>query len=124
MVEKNCVKNCLECGTPMVGRSDKKFCSDQCRSMNHNRFNSDTNRYVRSVNNVLRKNRRILGDLHAGGKVRVSADRLRERGFDFRYHTGTSRTKDGVIYYYCYEQGYLPVEKNFYLLVVKQDDKP
>ena len=124
MLEKNCVKNCLECGTPMVGRADKKFCSDQCRSMNHNRFNSDNNKYVRSINNVLRRNRRILGDLNTGGKVRVSAERLKERGFDFRYHTATYRTKDGVIYYYCYEQGYLPIEKNCFLLVVKQDYLP
>lgn len=124
MVEKNCVKNCLECGTPMVGRADKKFCSDQCRSMNHNRCNSDSSKYVRTINNVLRRNRRILGDLNAGGKVKVSGDRLKERGFDFRYHTGTCRTNDGVIYYYCYEQGYLPIEKNCFLLVVKQDYQP
>jgi hypothetical protein len=124
MLEKNCVKNCIECGTPIVGRSDKKFCSDQCRSMRHNRFNSDTINYVRTVNNVLRKNRRILGALNTGGKVRVPAEKLREQGFDFRYHTGTYRTKDGVIYYYCYEQGYLPIEKNCFLLVIKQDFQP
>ena len=114
-------KKCLECEAPLVGRTDKKFCSDQCRSTHYNRINGDMSNYVRNVNNVLRKNRRILDSLNPGGKIKVAAARLKERGFDFRYHTATYRTRDGVVYYYCYEQGYLPIEKNYFLLVLKPD---
>jgi hypothetical protein len=114
-------KKCLECGIPLKGRADKKFCSDQCRSASHNRLNGDVNNYVRNINNVLRKNRRILDSLNPGGKVKIASDRLKDRGFDFRYYTSTQATRDGGVFYYCYEQGYLPLKKNYLLLVMKQD---
>jgi hypothetical protein len=114
-------KKCMECGAAFSGRADKKFCSDQCRSTHNNRLHGDVNNYIRNINNVLRKNRRILDELNPGGKIKVAAARLKEMGFDFRYHTTTYKTRDGVVYYYCYEQGYLPIEKNYFLLVMKQD---
>lgn len=114
-------KRCAECGSALVGRIDKKFCTDQCRSTYYNRVNSEPSKYVRAINNVLRKNRRILDSLNPGGKVKVPASRLKEKGFDFRYHTATSRSRDGGVYYYCYDQGYVPIEKNYFLLVIRQD---
>ena len=115
------IKACLECGDPIKGRADKKFCSDQCRVAYNNRLNSDDTNYVRNVNYTLRKNRRILIELNTTGKTKVSREKLIRNGFDFGYYTNTYKTKDGAIYYYCYEQGYLPIEKEYYLLVVKQD---
>ena len=114
-------KRCLECGEKIIGRADKKYCSDQCRVSHNNRLNSNETNYMRNVNNILRKNRRILIELNTTGKTRVSRDRLAEKGFDFNYFTGTYTTKEGATYHYCYEQGYLAVDKNWYLLVVKKD---
>ena len=112
-------KLCIECGSKIIGRRDKKFCSDQCRTTHYNRLNSDHNTYVRNVNNILRKNRRILATLNPTGKIRIHQDKLRAEGFDFGYFTSIYTTKDGSVYHYCYEQGYLNVDKNWYLLVVK-----
>lgn len=53
-------KTCLACDKPLKGRLDKKFCDDYCRNNYNNRLNSDQSNYVRNVNNILRKNRRIL----------------------------------------------------------------
>jgi hypothetical protein len=114
-------KICSECGSTFKGRTDKKFCSDQCRTSHNNKLNSNENNYVRNVNNILRRNRRILIDLNPDGKNRVSCDKLKSRGFDFNYFTSTYKTKDGAQYYYCYEQGYLPIEKDFCLLVIKKN---
>lgn len=114
------VKPCMECGDPVRGRSDKKFCSDQCRVAHHNRLNCDETKYVRHVTHTLRRNRRILIHLNRQGKTRVSREKLAFNGFDFNYFTDTYTTKDGAMYYYCYEQGYLPISKESYLLVVKQ----
>jgi hypothetical protein len=116
-------KTCLECGEKITGRVDKKFCSDQCRISFNNRLNSNETNYVRNVSNTLRKNRRILTELNTTGKTRISGTRLKEKGFDFQYFTNLYKTKDGAVYYYCYEQGYLPIENDFYLLVVKHDFK-
>jgi hypothetical protein len=114
-------KTCQECGDKIIGRADKKFCSDQCRISFNNKLNSDETNNVRNVNNVLRKNRRILMELNITGKSKVHQDRLMEKGFDFNYFTSTYTTKEGAIYHYCYEQGYLNVDKNWYLLVVKKE---
>ncbi len=116
-------RTCEECGTPLQGRSDKKFCSDQCRSTHNNRRNKEPNRYVRQVNNALRKNRRILDELNPGGKVKVAVSRLREKGFDFRYHTGSSHVREAGLCYHCYEQGYARIGKNYCLLVLLNEDE-
>lgn len=36
-------KTCLECGEKIIGRADKKFCSDQCRISYNNRVRGDDN---------------------------------------------------------------------------------
>jgi len=114
-------KKCLECGEKIKGRVDKKFCSDQCRIAYNNKLNSDENNYVRNVNNTLRKNRRILQELNPNGKIRVSREKMNEKGFDFTYFTHQYITKEGAVYHFCYEQGYLALEKNWYLLVTRKD---
>lgn len=119
---KTAEKVCLECGEKLVGRADKKFCSDQCRISYNNKLNSDETNYVRNVNNALRKNRRVLLELNPTGKaVSVSRQKLSEKGFDFAYFTSLFTTKEGKVYKYCYEQGYLELDKGYCLLVVKKE---
>src|SRR4030067_415827 len=99
-------KECLDCGESLKGRADKKFCSDQCRNNYNNQLNSDSNNYIRNVNNILRKNRRILVELNPNDKIKVHKDKLSEKGFNFNYYTNTYTTQKGTVYYFCYEHGY------------------
>jgi len=112
--------NCLECKEEFKGRADKKFCSDQCRSSFNNRLNSDASNFMRNINNILRKNRRILAKLNPNGKSKVHRDKLLEKGFKFSYFTNEYKTKAGKVYHFCYDQGYLPIDNDFYALVVKK----
>ena len=112
---------CLECGETLRGRADKKFCSDQCRNTYNNQLNSDTTNLVRNINNILRRNRRILMELNPEEKTKVHRDKLQEKGFNFNYYTNQTTTRTGSTYYFCYEHGYLPLENNFYLLVVRKE---
>ena len=114
-------KSCEECGKAIFGRIDKRFCSDQCRNSFNNRLNSDITNYIRNVNNALRKNRRILAELNPEGKIRLSREKLIAKGFDFTCYTSTDTTKEGSQYFYCYDQGYLPIERGYYLLVFKKE---
>jgi hypothetical protein len=115
-------KLCLDCGTKIFGRVDKKFCSDLCRNNYNNKLNSDTNNYVRNVNNILRKNRRILASLTPKGTSKSPKTKLLEKGFDFNYFTNTYTTKAGAVYYFCYEFGYLELEGDFYALVKRDNN--
>lgn len=114
-------RKCLECGDSFYGRSDKKFCTDQCRNTYNNRQNKDVTNYVRKVNNTLRKNRRILAQLNPKGKAKVKREQLIEKGFNFNYFTSRYSTQAGNTYYYCYEHGFLELDDGWFTLVVKQD---
>ncbi|MDX1651121.1 MAG: hypothetical protein R3277_01430 [Brumimicrobium sp.] len=112
---------CLECETPLNGRKDQKFCGDYCRNTYNNRQNEDANNYMRRINNILRKNRRILDRLNPKGKKTVDAMTLAEEGFNFHYFTNIYTTQKGSEYKFCYDRGYLKLENDEYMLVHKQD---
>ncbi len=114
-------RKCIECGYEFFGRSDKKFCSDQCRNTYNNKLKRDVNNYVRSINNTLRKNRRILESLNPKGKAKVHKNKLMLNGFNLDYFTNVYKTKSGKTYYFCYEQGYLPIEGDYFALVIKSE---
>lgn len=114
-------KTCPECEEEFAGRADKRFCSDACRNAYNNRQNKDATNYMRNVNNVLRKNRRILLGLNPHGKSKTDRATLVQQGFRFSYFTNVYETRAGKIYKYCYEQGYLELDDGSIALVRKQD---
>lgn len=110
-------RKCLECGEKVLGRIDKKFCSDYCRNSYNNNLNRDSRNLRRNVNNRLRRNYRILAELNPKDKTKTSRSKLLEKGFDFEYITNLYTTRTGTIYYFVYDQGYLPLDGDFYALV-------
>ena len=112
-------KSCLECNEKIVGREDKKFCSDGCRNAYNNKINKDSTNYMRNINNKLRKNYRILLALNPEGKGKTSRAKLISKGFDFDYFTNILNTKTGNTYYFLYDQGYLQLENDYFMLVKK-----
>jgi len=111
---------CLQCGDKLIGRQDKKFCSDACRSTYNYTINSEQVNLVRRINNRLRKNRKILQQLNPNEKSKVHRDILLAKGFDFTYFTNVYTTKAGRTYHFCYDQGYLALDNGYYALVVRQ----
>jgi hypothetical protein len=111
---------CLDCGERLVGRIDKKFCNDQCRNNYNNRQNSDRSNYIRKVNAILLKNRRILAELNPTDKATVHKDKLLTKGFDFKHITSIYTTQKGHVYHFCYEYGYLPLEKDLFMIVIRE----
>lgn len=121
LAEKIMDRFCKECSEKLLGRRDQKFCCDQCRNTYNNRLNEDSNNYVRRINSILRKNRRILSTLNPEGKKTVDVLTLAEEGFNFHYHTNMYKTKKGIVYFFCYDHGYVVLENGQYMLVHKQD---
>ena len=110
-------KNCLDCGKPIMGRIDKKFCDDQCRSNHNNKNKNKNNSFIKTVNAILLRNKKILEKLNPEGKTKTTLEKLQKAGFNFSYHTHQLTTQKGSIYTFCYDYGYLPLENNWYLLV-------
>ena len=114
-------KSCLECEEKINGREDKKFCSDGCRNAYNNKINKDSNNYMRNINNKLRKNYRILTELNTDGKSKTTRTKLLGKGFDFDFFTNILKTKTGNTYYFLYDQGYMLLENDLYILVKKDN---
>ncbi|MCX7649486.1 MAG: hypothetical protein N2050_02890 [Flavobacteriales bacterium] len=119
-------RRCLECGEPLSGRADKKFCNDMCRSAHNNRqITGARTPAVRHIHRILLRNRQILehflGDLETR---RIPGRLLRERGFDFLYHTHIYETAKQARYFFVFEYGYLPLPNDWYFLVRRKVSAP
>lgn len=110
--------NCLECDEKISGRSDKKFCSDECRNLYNNKLNKDSTNLMRNINNRLRKNYRILaGFSYIEGKAKTTRTKLFAEGFDFDYFTNFKIYKNGSEYRFIYDIGYKFLADDWVLLV-------
>ena len=111
-------QTCAYCGKEMIGRIDKKFCDDTCRTSFHNLQKQEEATQIRPINSVLKKNRSILKSLNKTGKSKVNKEMLLKAGFNFEYLTRMYTTKKGATYYFCYEHGYLPLDNGWFMLVI------
>lgn len=118
------IKTCLQCRKTLRGRSDKKFCDDYCRNNYNNLLKSNTNNYMRNINNALSRNRRILEALLSPDHetTKTQKEKLIYEGFSFKYITHTYTTKKGSTYFYCYDFGYLPLDSNWCLIVKRKEE--
>ncbi|NDK54291.1 hypothetical protein GWO68_00030 [Pontibacter sp. BT213] len=110
---------CEHCGAKLIGRIDKRFCSDQCRATakNSRKAQNAGERLMKEVNTKLRHNRFVLQRHSPEGKTTMRREVLLLAGFDFRHFTHLYRTKQGNTYYFCYDYGYLLLEDDKVLIV-------
>ena len=124
MLIESIPRSCLACNKQVRGRTDKKFCDDYCRNAFNNQLKAGSNNMVRNINNALRKNRRILEELLPENEktIRTTLEKLLQEGFQFKYQTHTYTNQKGGTYHFCYEYGYLPLDRNRYLVVKKKEE--
>lgn len=112
------VKKCLDCGEVLKGRSDKKFCSDQCRNDYNNSINKEANSLVRNVHAVLKRNRKILCDLYESGKRKLHRDALLVSEYNMNFFTHSIESEENdIITRYCYEYGFKEMDSEYLELV-------
>ena len=112
-------KQCLSCKQRIIGRTDKKFCDDYCRSAFNNKKHRAEKNLIRRVNHLLLKNRRILKSCLGDGNEPVTTMRhhLSSRGFQFNYFTHTLIANDGRKFICCYDHAYLASAQEAILVV-------
>lgn len=115
-------KLCLNCEKPLKGRSDKKFCDDYCRNNYNNKQNSEKTNLIRTINNTLSKNRRVLENFLSAGEEmkKTTHPKLLEAGFSFKYFTHQYQNAKGQVYHFVYDYGYLPLEGDWVLIVKRK----
>ena len=112
---------CLNCGYELHGRSDQKYCSDSCRNAYNNQQNYNSTNFIRNINNILKRNKKILEQLCPYDKAKSTKGKMATDGFNFNYHTNTYLTKKGQEYIFCYDYGYLELENNQVVIVKRKD---
>src|SRR5690606_26101227 len=90
-------KICNNCSSPIRGRTDKKFCDENCRNNFNNRLNAERNNLIRNINNTLGRNRRILAEFTGddGKAVDVPVQKLLNRGYHLSFCTHKAKCKKG-----------------------------
>jgi hypothetical protein len=118
-MENTAQKNCTACNKIIRGRSDKKFCNDYCRNAFNNQIKSPTNNLIRNTNNRLSKNRRILECIieNENQFIKIKNEKLLQMGFCFDYTTQIHKNKQGKNYYFCYDYGYFPINKEWCIII-------
>ncbi len=100
---------CKQCGKPIHGRLDKRFCDAYCRNAFNNKVKRKDEQNINEVNRTLRRNRKILKTLSPVGKSTVRKEVLEAMGYNFGIFSTMYRTSKGTIYYLCYEYGFNPI---------------
>lgn len=98
---------CLDCGSKLRGRMDKKFCNDNCRSHHNNILNKEKHLELKKINTILKKNESILKKLNQNGVKKLTTAVLIAEGFDFNFFTHQLTGRNGELFNYCYNYGYL-----------------
>ncbi|CAN5269700.1 hypothetical protein BH09BAC3_BH09BAC3_23650 [soil metagenome] len=104
-------RKCPVCGSPLTGRTDKKYCSDQCRYLENNKNKHDHERPILEINSKLRKNRSILKTLCPVGKATVRKEVLVAMGYDVSVFSSLFVTSKKQVYYLCYDYGFTPLHE-------------
>jgi hypothetical protein len=105
---------CPECKEQIIGRSDKKFCGDVCRTAYHNNLYNQRDSTIRTINKVLLRNRKILleTELINSNIKQTDVFFLQDLGFDFSYYTHCRPDRTGQVIVFCYEIGYIRSNEN------------
>jgi predicted nucleic acid-binding Zn ribbon protein len=98
---------CGFCQKPLRGRTDKKFCNDQCRNTYNNQRNRTDNNRIRNIRLALIRNRRIMKDLLEQQHITlIKRKELLILGFAFEFHTQTIPNPKGGLTYYSFDYGF------------------
>lgn len=105
---------CLNCGEPITGRADKRFCSIKCKNEWNNSLigldKHDRNRII----SILLKNYLVLQTVMESGEKAPELEALAVAGFRPEYVTGFRRIRRGRDEYRCFDICYNKTEARLY----------
>lgn len=118
------INTCPVCEDELKGRSDKKFCTLKCKSAFQYQKNRAEEELYFKIDRQLRMNRKLLKKYNQSGLASIRKGKLIGEGFNPKYFTHYWKNAKGDVYLFCYEYGFLPLNKNGkekYVLIKWQD---
>ncbi len=113
--------HCRICKSKLIGRSDKQFCSQKCKSHYHRRLRAVTKNATRRIDNILHRNRSILLEIMGKNTSQktISSHELDRRKFNMRYMTGFYENAQGKRYHVVYDFAWMAFS-NGKILIIKR----
>jgi hypothetical protein len=118
---------CKQCRKPISGRSDKQYCSEDCRSEAHRLRRKSEMKVIIETNAILLRNRELLKSLCKSGPIVVDRKALVALGLNFSVFTSLYVTASNRTYYLCYDYAFSPSIENKVMkaiIVAKLNDLP
>jgi len=104
------IKKCENCGAKVIGRTDKRFCDNECRTEYNNQKTREKVKQmpecIARIQKTIINNYNILTTLKSRSEQFFSKMYLMELGFSFRYVTSAIE-QEGTIWYFCFNQAYI-----------------
>lgn len=115
-------KTCKWCKSKLNGRSDKIFCSINCKNNYHVKLRQVTGIVTAPVDKILHRNRSILLEIMGKNKVQIKIERmvLDKKKFNFNYITGYSVNKENKVYQHVYDFSYMTFSDKTVLIIRKK----
>jgi len=104
------VKHCPICGDKVKGRSDKIFCSPDCKAVYHYNRSTQRDPITGPIDKILHRNWVVLQEQYelAGiKKFYVEKNKLQKDGFKPNYYTTSLTNSKNKVYYYIYNFGWM-----------------
>ena len=105
---------CLNCGTPITGRPDKKFCCSRCKNEWNNSITGPERRHRNRIISILTKNYQLLQMALESGDRAPEIASLVDAGFRPDNVTGFRRIRRGRDEYSCFDISYNKTEARLY----------
>lgn len=98
-------RKCIMCKKNLAGRSDKKYCSLECKNTYSQRLRAVTQQATLKVDGILHRNRSILLEILGKNKSQIKVDRrlLDRKNFKYDYITGYYVNSKDKTYHYVYD---------------------
>ena len=116
-------KKCKICKKIIKGRTDKIFCSADCKNYYHKHLRYAAKQAAIQINEYLKRNYSILLELLGKNKIQIKVYRniLEQKKFRFKYHTHSHINSKGKTFHYIYDIAWMEFSDDE-ILIVKKDD--
>lgn len=96
---------CKICKKAIIGRTDKVFCSQNCKSFYHRKLRAFVQKNTFDIDSILHRNRAILQEVLGKrlSQIKVKRIEMSKRNFHFKYHTHFHINKSGKMYHHVYD---------------------
>lgn len=95
--------HCLECGEPLYGRTDKKFCNISCKNRYHGHIRLGQRLAYNKTINALGRNYAVLEHLYKLKRSACPVENLLDMGFSTEYTTHAVQKKGKHLEYRCFD---------------------